>query len=51
MIFLNVKIWLITIHNSGFCTDLENGITTTGSKAQVQTWTRSDDNHNQVWTL
>ena len=50
MIFLNVKIWLITIHNSGFCTDLENGITTTGSKVQVQTWTCSDDNWTNSFT-
>ncbi len=53
MIYPNVaaiQIWLTTSHNSGFCMDLENG-TTTGSKAHVQTWTCSRDNHNQIWTL
>jgi hypothetical protein len=45
-----IQIWLTT-HNSGFCVDLENGITTTGSKAQVQTWKCSAMNSHQVWTL
>jgi len=41
----------IVLENQGFCMDLENGVTTTGSKAQVQTWTCSNENTNQVWTL
>ena len=35
-------------HNSGFCMDLENGITTNGHK--VQTW-KCLDTKNQVWIL
>jgi len=39
------------LHNSltGFCMDLDNGILTSNYK--VQTWTCSDNNNNQVWTL
>jgi len=39
----------IALENQGFCTDLENGITTNGHK--VQTWQCTDNNPNQVWTL
>jgi hypothetical protein len=43
------QLWLTT--TSGFCMDLENGITTTDSMAHVQTWTCINDNTNQIWTL
>jgi hypothetical protein len=38
-----------TTTTSGFCMDLDNGILTTSYK--VQTWTCSNNNNNQVWTL
>jgi len=39
----------IALENQGFCTDLENGIMTNSNT--VQTWTCTDNNNNQVWTL
>jgi len=39
----------IALYDQGLCMDLENGILTSSYK--VQTWTCSDNNNNQVWTL